>query len=290
MKKLLIAAALVTSALMFGGIATASADSTTTVVTPANLAPGGHWYTSDTRGTGTGTFENGPGSPPLGTGSFELRTPDSTAKVQLFTDLYAGTRLDSIDGIGYSTYLQAAAEPGVAMAAINMRVDLTGDGQPDAYMVYEPYQDRGNSAIVPNTWQSWDAYRGGEAKWWVSTGIDGECGQNSPCTWNHILELRPDATIEEGATCGNATFPKPVCPGSLGFNQGSGNPGAVSNADALYVSVGDDTTTFDFELRPTSKDDCKNGGWMSYGTFKNQGDCVSYVATGGKNGPGNNAD
>jgi hypothetical protein len=37
---------------------------------------------------------------------------------------------------------------------------------------------------------------------------------------------------------------------------------------------------------PTSKDQCKNGGWQQYGVFKNQGDCVSYVATGGKNAAG----
>jgi hypothetical protein len=37
---------------------------------------------------------------------------------------------------------------------------------------------------------------------------------------------------------------------------------------------------------PTSKNDCKNGGWQTFGgKFKNQGDCVSYVATGGRNGP-----
>jgi hypothetical protein len=34
---------------------------------------------------------------------------------------------------------------------------------------------------------------------------------------------------------------------------------------------------------PTTKDQCKNGGWRSYGVFKNQGDCVSFVATKGKN-------
>jgi hypothetical protein len=39
-------------------------------------------------------------------------------------------------------------------------------------------------------------------------------------------------------------------------------------------------------LLPTSKDQCKNGGWQSFGVFKNQGDCVSFVATGGKNLPG----
>jgi hypothetical protein len=36
---------------------------------------------------------------------------------------------------------------------------------------------------------------------------------------------------------------------------------------------------------PTRKEDCKNGGWKRYGVFRNQGDCVSYVATGGKNPP-----
>jgi hypothetical protein len=37
---------------------------------------------------------------------------------------------------------------------------------------------------------------------------------------------------------------------------------------------------------PSSKDDCKNGGWKNFTpAFKNQGDCVSFVATQGKNGP-----
>lgn len=38
------------------------------------------------------------------------------------------------------------------------------------------------------------------------------------------------------------------------------------------------------------KDQCKNGGWRDFtgppGPFKNQGDCVSFFATGGRN-PGN---
>jgi hypothetical protein len=38
---------------------------------------------------------------------------------------------------------------------------------------------------------------------------------------------------------------------------------------------------------PTSKDQCKDGGWQTFTnpSFKNQGDCVSFVATGGKNPP-----
>jgi len=29
---------------------------------------------------------------------------------------------------------------------------------------------------------------------------------------------------------------------------------------------------------PSTADDCKNNGWQSSGAFKNQGNCVSYVA------------
>jgi hypothetical protein len=37
---------------------------------------------------------------------------------------------------------------------------------------------------------------------------------------------------------------------------------------------------------PATKDQCKNGGWRNFPGFKNQGDCVSFVATGGKSRPG----
>lgn len=36
---------------------------------------------------------------------------------------------------------------------------------------------------------------------------------------------------------------------------------------------------------PTIKDQCKHGGWKNFPQFKNQGACVSSVATGGKNPP-----
>jgi hypothetical protein len=39
---------------------------------------------------------------------------------------------------------------------------------------------------------------------------------------------------------------------------------------------------------PSNKDQCKNDRWKMYGVFENQGDCVSFVATGGKNEPGKN--
>lgn len=56
---------------------------------------------------------------------------------------------------------------------------------------------------------------------------------------------------------------------------------ATSYSDMLLVSPPQ-------PVPPTSKDQCKKGGWHTFTnpTFKNQGDCVSYVATHGRN-PGN---
>jgi hypothetical protein len=47
------------------------------------------------------------------------------------------------------------------------------------------------------------------------------------------------------------------------------------------------TAVQSFTVRCLPKDtaECKNGGWQSYGIFKNQGDCVSFIATGDKNPP-----
>jgi hypothetical protein len=51
------------------------------------------------------------------------------------------------------------------------------------------------------------------------------------------------------------------------------------------------TKSFDVAVRlPSSTVECRQGGWRNFGSlFKNQGDCVSFVATGGKNPPANSA-
>jgi hypothetical protein len=46
---------------------------------------------------------------------------------------------------------------------------------------------------------------------------------------------------------------------------------------------------FNADVIPLTAGDCKKGGWTRFhidgATFKNQGDCVSFVATGGRNEP-----
>jgi len=70
-----------------------------------------------------------------------------------------------------------------------------------------------------------------------------------------------------------------------------GGPGPEPSVGTVISTSSQDTRRLDISATltpalPTTKDACKNGGWQSFGVFKNQGDCVSFVATGGKNPPG----
>ena len=53
----------------------------------------------------------------------------------------------------------------------------------------------------------------------------------------------------------------------------------------LQSALSGDLVVHEARPSPTFKDQCKNGGWRNYGVFWNQGDCVSYVATGVKKPP-----
>jgi len=78
---------------------------------------------------------------------------------------------------------------------------------------------------------------------------------------------------------------------SLLFREGGAVNAVPANAGKGYlfdnVSLMSGPTPVTTNV-PTSKDQCMNNGWKSFGTtFKNQGDCVSFVASKGKNQPTN---
>jgi hypothetical protein len=51
----------------------------------------------------------------------------------------------------------------------------------------------------------------------------------------------------------------------------------------VFVNEFGDLVVTDAQPSPTSKDQCKNGGWRNFGdTFKNQGQCVAFVERGPK--------
>lgn len=224
---------------------------------------------------GTGTFVTGPAQPPLGVGSLQLQTVTGTDKVYLFNFDYVGTRLADINKIGYSTYRTAGNDQQVA--ALNIQVDYNGPDVAGGFttLVFEPVYNPAQGPVVSNTWQTWDAYNGGNAIWWSTRAIPGVCATSCYVTWSQIVAANPDATIL----------------GGFGVNQGSGNPGLTDYVDALSIGTGDSCITYNFDpfRVMTNKDECKNGGYSKLkdangNGFKNQGQCVSYIESNGKSG------
>jgi hypothetical protein len=69
-----------------------------------------------------------------------------------------------------------------------------------------------------------------------------------------------------------ASAPPTDCSTGVGNDPVAVTSGAIAITDARAL--------------PMAKAQCKNRGWQTYGAFKNQGECVSFVATGGKSPPG----
>jgi hypothetical protein len=71
--------------------------------------------------------------------------------------------------------------------------------------------------------------------------------------------------------------------GVAGGGGGGGSNLVPPGGEAKIANAGQAASvTFTYTLPiPTSKDQCKNGGWKNFGTmFKNQGQCVKFVETG----------
>src|SRR5688572_14076367 len=83
-----------------------------TVVSPSNL--NGWVFSGDGAPRGSASFVAGPGTAPLGTGSLQLGV-DATQRVLLATGIHAGTRLDSIAALSYSTWSAAPATSAISL-------------------------------------------------------------------------------------------------------------------------------------------------------------------------------
>jgi hypothetical protein len=235
---------------------------------PASLTTGDtNWYTEDTRMGGAISFVNDYSAPlGLGKGSLEMTTDQSTnAKAQLISHQFAGTPLADVTTLGNQTYHAPESVKPDADASFQLQVDL--DGKPTtadrSTLVYEPYWN-GN---VTEDWQSWDLMTG---KFWSSKSFGGLiAGAGGPplYTLADVLTLDPNAVVL-----------------GIGANVGSNNPSYTVAVDGITFGTTSGTTLFDFEhlVLPTDRDECKAGGWeTSFTQFRNQGDCVSYVASNG---------
>jgi hypothetical protein len=244
------------SAMALAGIASAAER----VVVTQNSAG----WTPVTVGAGEVTFTEEFGAPPgLGSGSLKLTTTLNLAdKAGLFTDTVAGTRVADVHTLGYWTYQAANVQPPHAAASFQFVIDANG-AAPGGFttLVYEPYQ---NGVVVKGVWQQWDVDSG--LFWSTRSFADGTCvlvaGAGGPpmYTLSQIKTMCPNATVL-----------------SIGVNIGSNNPLYTVGADGVQFN----DTVYDFELgrRASSKDDCKDGGWMTFNdpSFKNQGQCIKWV-------------
>jgi hypothetical protein len=226
-----------------------------TVVKVTQAASNG-WAFMQEVATGSGAFVVGPTTPPLGTGSAQL-TVDSTGREGLWTLNFAGTRLDQIETLSYSTYQPAStSNPAWATALqLDMDYDLTDNNTSwQGRLVYEPYLS--GTAITHGAWQTWDARAG---KWWAS-GAPGNtnCPQASPCTYAQVLSNWPNAGLRP--TVGILQF-KAGGPWTGGF---------TGNVDNFTIKIAGNETTYDFEpivpCTTTCYVDGTNGNDLNGGT------------------------
>jgi parallel beta-helix repeat protein len=207
------------------------------LVSPAN-AGGWQFFDDFGSGTGTGGFEVGKGTPPLGTGSAFLQV-DSVAR-HAFEDfgVYHGTRMDDITSLRYSSYQNGNANT-IVTASLQFDIDYDLTDANNAFqgrLVFEPYQTPTNT-VQQLVWQDWDALAG---RWWASNVIgQGACPQSNPCTWAQVLAAFPNAGIRNTTTSG-VIF-------KAGGPVGSNFDG---NVDAFKIGIRGFHTTYDFEPVP----------------------------------------
>jgi hypothetical protein len=133
----------------------------------------------------------------------------------------------------------------------------------------------------------------------VSFEYQGECGGGAPRVFiqggaYNTFDAQPNPTGHPEYACGYDT-------NGDGWFTVTGVISGATPGPAGYVGIVNDNVNDDGRTilvrnlviagvpvplgvdAPTSADQCKKGGWQNYGTtFKNQGDCVSFVATGGR--------
>lgn len=228
---------------------------------------------NDTVNNSLGSFVSGPATAPLGIGSAQISV-SGTQRVNLATFQFSGKKLADITTLKYSTYNPSAGNGGSANRAgyLQFNVDFNGSDTWQRRMVFLPSD---NGAIQQNTWQEWDAFAGGSARWrysgstWPGTAISGA----TPRTWSDILASYSGVRIR-------------VTDAFLGIRVGEPyENGYTENIDAFKFKARGREVEFDFEPtigQPTNKDQCTGDGWKQFNnpTFKNQGDCVSSVASG----------
>lgn len=285
-----LAAASVMAALTIAVHLPVLAATSVVVVTPSDLEDSkieamtnSSWFIyndeTDTIDNTLATFVVGPETPPLGEDSVEISV-SGTERVNLATYQFSNTPLADISTLSYNTYNASAGNAGSVNRSgyLQFNVDFDGSDTWQRRMLFLPSD---NGVVVQDEWQAWDTINNGDALWrysgptWPGTVISG----TTPRTWNDILASYPGVSVRETDAFMGIRVGEPYA------------DGYTENLDAFTFGTADGETTFDFELvrGPMTKEECRNGGYLSFvnadgNPFKNQGQCVSSVAS--QNAPG----
>lgn len=231
-------------AALFMGMSTALAIGTV-VVSPQNL----NGWLAQYDGTASGSFVNGPGVPPAGTGSFRMGVgSDGDSSVLMRTNDFDGMQLAQLTDFTYATYVQQ--NNGAQAPYVIISVDTSGDGAADDHLFFEPAYQNGtygtkSGAVIPNqcganpncvtldAWQTWDVRNGG--LWAIS---DADYGPPLISFNNYLLD-HPTAIVATSTS------------GSIRVTAGGG-AGAWDDFrgfmdDVQIGFVTNPTTTYDFE-------------------------------------------
>jgi hypothetical protein len=194
-------------------------------------------------GTGSGGFEAGPATPPLGAGSAFL-TVDANGRHAFATFSFVGTRMDDLTALVYGSYQDNNANTVVA-PSLQFDIDYDLNDAATAYqgrLAFEPYL---TGTVQQNVWQSWDARVGN----WYGTrttvtvnnvaGVTQPCQPATPCTYQQVLALFPNAGVRNAA--GSAVLFKVGGPWSPGFD---------GNVDGFTIKVGGAVIGYNFEHTP----------------------------------------
>lgn len=270
-KKRMFAAAI--AAVITAAVAVGVATAATIVVTPDNAASFG-WDQTDNRGAGTVAWTESFGAPSgLGSAALQLTTgTDNADKAFIATDSVSGSDLAAVSGLSYWTFRETGPSFGAASLQLTISTgasSCTTGESPSTTLVYEPYWNTGAGAgvagTVPSAWTQWQITPTSGVFWSSKTTCGGELvaghGGAPFYTLSQVQAAYPSATMT-----------------ALGVNVGTYNPSYDVGVDGVAINA----VSYDFEQAPpapTAADQCKSDGWQSFGSFKNQGDCVSFVMT-----------
>ncbi len=244
----------------------------TAVVTPSDTKG---WNTSETRTNGQVNFVADM-TAPLGTGTLQLLTGDSTPSPSQDKANYSRVENQALSGINELSYQtkqvsstfvagSASYQLSTCLYGVTTMACVDGPGEDWANLVFEPYVSEGNAAVLANQWQTWNVAAG---NLWATRDIGTGTMMSGYETYtlSQLKSLYPSAVV-----IGQAV------------NVGSGNP----NWDIRVDAVNFNGTLYNFEQKlptPTDKDQCKKDGFRTLSDkngnlFKNQGQCVSSVVS-----------